>query len=298
MYRPKLMMARIMALVLGLLTVVAGAAQPGEERVSLSLFDGKLVFDFIQPAIPELYRVSYEYRPDPRFFSFFEKQFFSYCRTEKGLEDLEEHRIEDESRVEYDNNTAVLVINKENGWIGFINRPLLSSTEEPVADFNKAKDFIRQYGGGFDGEVIAEWLGTGDIVFLQQVDGVKVIGDLYQGIHIRLLPGGIVSFRRHLARFTKGDVLPVSSILEPRVAIKISIPDLESMFLNLDQQVTIRECNMVYYMPSNPHKDNILKPAWEFVYHININGVKSQVYEKRLVIDACHGGVLRGGRDD
>lgn len=294
MHRTKLMTVLMMVLILGLLA--AGAAQPGEERVSLSLFDGKLAFDFVQPVIPELYRVSYEYRPDPEFFSLFEKEFFSYCRTEKGLEDLEEHRIEDERRVEYDNNIAVLVINKENGWIGFINRSLLSGAEEPIADFKKAQDFIQQYGGGLDEEVIAEWLGTGDIFFQQQVDGVKVIGDLYQGAHIRLLPGGIVSFRRHLARFTKGDVLPVSNILEPRVAIKKSIPDLESMFLNLDQPVTIRECEMVYYMPSNPHKDNILKPAWEFVYYININGVKSQVYKKRLVIDACQGGVLRGGR--
>ncbi len=84
--------------------------------------------------------------------------------------------------------------------------------------------------------------------------------------------------------------------MEPRIAIEKSIPDLESIFSNLDQPVTVNECNMVYYLPTYPYKDNILKPAWEFVYYININGVKNNVYKKRLVIDACQGGVLRGGR--
>ena len=284
----------LMALVLGLLTVCA-AQSSEQERVSLSSFQGNLVFDFVQPVIPKMYKVTYEYRPDPGFFFLFEKQFFSYCRSVKVLKDLASHRVEDEKRVEYNNGAAVLVLDKENGWIGFINGELLDK-EEPEPDFKEAQNFIEQYGGGFDEEMIAEWWGVGNVYFRQQIDGVKVTGDIYQGIYIRLSPEGIISFRRHLARFTKEYELPVSSILPPCAAIEKSIPDLESMFQNAPQPVTVNECNMVYYMPSNLQKDNTLKPAWEFVYFINIDGVKNKIYKKRLVIDACQGGVLEGGR--
>ncbi|MCK4259428.1 MAG: hypothetical protein KAX49_10645 [Halanaerobiales bacterium] len=258
-----------------------------EKRFHYELCDGKLIFDFFEPDIPQFYELSYE--PDIQgAYDILEKILKNYCNQILHLEKLEQYRYEDENRIRYMNESTYLQLTKILGKVVFRDEQNKRKKFSEAFAFLNVQKFFEKLDVKLRDDLKIEYIpAIGGVNYRQFVEGVLLSKITARGIYIEPSDRGIHYFVYNILNFKKISSIPKSKVLSPLEALEKSSDELEVYYNNPPYVVTFTRVIPVYLC-----EDGEAIPAWEFTYYLADRKMHS------FCLDVRKGGivVLKGQR--
>lgn len=236
-----------------------------EGNIHLEMWDGNVIFDFVEPETPPLYVLSVKPEPDlydtmkDSLFNRYKKLYPAYLKTVSYSETA--------TQMEYRSEFGHFTFDKEYNDIFFMlagekvfdpeNADQVSGSSQVNDGVEEAKNFIEQYGGGFRNDLVLDGAGPDAIFFTQQIDGVLLP---FAGISVHFYHGEIIGIRRCTYNITKKKQIAEIDILSPLQALQKARPKIETYFNNSTSKYTVKytAIRLEYMML----EDNLVIPIW------------------------------------